>query len=92
MRLALINAAAAIAAFAGAPARAQTQTVVAGSVVQSLAADSTSCLRGTGTKVCAEYQERLIRSVGRTAAAKDRTISVNELGRRQLDALVASIN
>lgn len=90
MRLALI--AAASAAFAAAPAAAQTQTVVAGSVVQTLAADSTSCLRGVGTKLCADYQERLIRSVGRTAAAKDRAISVDELGRRQLDALVASIN
>lgn len=91
MRLALIVAAA-IAAVASIPAAAQTQAVVAGAVVQSLAADSGSCLRGAGSKVCADYQERLIRSVGRTAAAKERGISVNELGRRQLDALIASIN
>lgn len=81
-----------IAAFAAVPAAAQTQTLVLGSAAQTLAADSTSCLRGVGSKLCSDYQEQLIRSVGRLAAARNRNISVDDLGRRQLDALVASIN
>lgn len=53
---------------------------------------STVCLRGTATDGCAAYQSQLLRSVGQKAAARTTPISVNDLGRAQLNALIASIN
>ena len=53
---------------------------------------STVCVRTVATRGCGEYQAQLIRAVGQKAAARTTPTSVNDLGRAQLNALIASIN
>ena len=53
---------------------------------------STVCLKTAESAGCATYQAALLRTVGQKAAASRTNISVNDLGRRQLSALIASIN
>lgn len=53
---------------------------------------STVCLDTAASQRCADYQAALLRTVGQKAAGQRTAISVNDLGRRQLDALIASVN
>jgi hypothetical protein len=90
-RLALILAAA--ASLAALPAAADTGRVVPARAAAKVAMDgSTVCLDTAASQRCAAYQAALLRTVGQKAAAQRTAISVNDLGRRQLDALIASVN
>jgi hypothetical protein len=53
---------------------------------------STVCVDAAASRRCGDYQAALLRTVGQKAAAQRTAISVNDLGRRQLDALIASVN
>lgn len=61
-------------------------------VVRTAMDGSTVCLNTAASAGCANYQAALLRTVGQRAAAARTNISVNDLGRRQLSALIASIN
>lgn len=82
---------AALAATLAVPAAAQSTRAVP-TRTGNAADGSTICVRSTHSAGCRAYQERLLQSVGRSAARSERDISVNDLGRRQLNALVASIS
>lgn len=76
------------------PARADTgRTSPAVRSMPRTAMDgSTICIHATAAQGCADYQAKLLRTVGQAAASSKSGISVNDLGRRQLDALIASVN
>ncbi len=76
------------------PARADTgrTSPVVRTTPRTAMDGSTICVRTTAAQGCADYQARLLRTVGQAAAASKTDISVNDLGRRQLDALIASVN
>jgi hypothetical protein len=87
-------AAAALATVLAFPAQADTgRATPSRPVVARTAMDgSTVCLNTAASTGCASYQASLLRTVGQKAAASRTNISVNDLGRRQLSALIASIN
>lgn len=92
IRLALIAAAALTASALPAAAdtgRSQSVRTPAARVAMD---GSTVCLDTAASQRCAAYQAALLRTVGQKAAAQRTAISVNDLGRRQLDALIASVN
>lgn len=93
MRRFVLIATAAVATLAALPAAANTaRTVPARATIVRTAMDgSTICLRSADSRGCADYQAQLLRTVGQKAGATG-DISVKDLGRRQLDALIASIN
>lgn len=90
-RLALIVAA--VATVAALPADADTARSQPARTAARVALDgSTVCLDTAASQRCADYQAALLRTVGQKAAGQRTAISVNDLGRRQLDALIASVN
>lgn len=93
-RPALLAAAAVLVAAIATPAAADTGRSLPGrGAMQRTAMDgSTVCVRGAASADCAAYQTQLLRAVGQKAAARTTPISVNDLGRAQLNALIASIN
>lgn len=103
--LALITTAliAPLAIVVAAPAHAEAVRPVSADAVQAASAaatlklrtamdGSTVCLRAASSTSCASYQAQLLRTVGQKAAGQPRAITVNDLSRRQLDALIASVN
>lgn len=97
MRRIILIATAAIATLGALPAAADTARTIPARAALAAATrtamdGSTVCVRRAGAKGCADYQAQLLRTVGVKAAASNTNISVNDLGRRQLDALIASIN
>lgn len=95
MRRTAILAVAAAAAIAATPAFADTGRSLPdrGVFLPRTASDgSTVCIRTVAGQGCALYQAQLLRSVGQKAAARITPVSVNDLGRAQLNALIASIN
>ncbi len=89
-----LTAAAAVAALFSGAAHADTgRSNPSRPVLVRTAMDgSTVCLKTAESAGCATYQAALLRTVGQRAAASRTNISVNDLGRRQLSALIASIN
>lgn len=89
-----IIAAAAFAATLSGTAQADTGRAIPSRpvLVRTAMDGSTVCLRTAQSAGCATYQATLLRTVGQKAAASRTNISVNDLGRRQLSALIASIN
>lgn len=93
IRQTLIAAAAVAATLAGSAQADAGRAIPSRAVITRTAMDgSTVCLRTAESAGCASYQATLLRTVGQKAAASRTNISVNDLGRRQLSALIASIN